>query len=106
MTIDVYSQYFEAELVFNEVLRRAALVKLTSDSEEGRIRYTAGVSFFPHEDEEDYAVSYDAFFEKEIYNAKGRRSKKREVEMISKLPAVIDELAKEAGGKVFWEKAL
>ena len=38
MTIDVYSRYFSAELIYNEVLRHAAIVKLTSDSDAGQIR--------------------------------------------------------------------
>ena len=106
MTIDVYMQYFTAELEYNGVERRGALVKLTSDSEDGQIRYTASVNFFPHEDEEDYAVSYDAYFERELYQAKGRRSKKREVEMLDNLRGVIDQLAEAAGGKVFWDQPL
>ena len=106
MTIDVYMQYFTAELEYNGVERRGALVKLTSDSEDGQIRYTASVSFFPHEDEEDYAVSYDAYFERELYQAKGRRSKKREVEMLDNLRGVIDQLVEAAGGKVFWDQPL
>ncbi|MBR4143804.1 MAG: hypothetical protein IKR10_09800 [Firmicutes bacterium] len=41
MTIDVFRCYYEAECVFAGVLRKAALVTLTSDSEAGQIRYTA-----------------------------------------------------------------
>ena len=106
MTIDVFSQYFEADLVYNEVPRHAAIVKLTSDSEAGEIRYTASVSYFPHNDEEDYAVSYDACFEKELFQGKGRRSKKKEEAYLHDLHAVIDEISEEAGGKVFWDKPL
>ena len=62
--------------------------------------------FFGYEDEEDYAVSYDAFFEKELYQAKGRRSKKREVEMLDNLRGVIDQLAEAENGKVFWDQPL
>ena len=106
MTIDIYAQYFAADLIFNDVPRHAAIVKLTSDSEAGEIRYTASASFFPHNDEEDYAVSYDAYFEKELYQGKGRRSKKREEAFMQELYAVIDQLAEEAGGTVFWDKPL
>ncbi|MBQ6551379.1 MAG: hypothetical protein IJL78_08235 [Lachnospiraceae bacterium] len=106
MTIDVYSQYFSADLVFDGVPRHAAIVKLTSDSAAGQIRYTASVSFFPHNDEEDYAVSFDAYFEKELYSAAGRRSKKREAVLMEELPAVIDELAEDAGGVVLWDRPL
>ena len=106
MTIDVYSQYFEAEMICNDVPRHAAIVKLTSDSEEGQIRYTASVSFFPHNSEDDFAVSYDAYYEMELYQAKGRRSKKREEELLNRIPEVIDELAEAVNGTVFWEKPL
>ena len=47
--------------------RKGALVALISDSEAGAITYKAAVTFFPHRDEEDFAVSYDAYFEKELY---------------------------------------
>ena len=92
MTINVYEQYFAAEAVFNGVERRGALVMLISDSEAGTISYKAAVTFFPHRDEEDFAVSYDAYFEKELYHAPGRRSKKREAALLEQLPAEIDAL--------------
>ena len=78
MTINVYERYYAAEAEFNGVPRHGALVILMADSEAGNIRYEAAVTFFPHRDEEDYAVSYDAYFSKVLYEAKGRRSKKRE----------------------------
>ena len=70
------------------------------------IRYEATVSFFPHRDEEDYAVSYDAYFSKVLYDAKGRRSKKREEALMQEFQQHIDELAQEANGTVYWEKPL
>ena len=76
--LNVYEQYFKARHVCADVPRRAALVALLADSEAGRIRYEAAVTFFPHRDEEDFAVSYDALATKEIYSGPGRRSKKRE----------------------------
>ena len=106
MTIDVYEGYFAAECTCGEVERRAALVKLTSDSEAGQIRYTASVNFFPHTDETDFCISYDAYYEKELYKASGRRSRKREEKWISDLPVLIDDLAAAAGGRVFWDKPL
>ena len=106
MVINVYEQYFEAELTFEGVERRAALVMLVSDSEAGQIKYEAAATFFPHRDEEDYAVSYDAYFSKVLSEGKGRRSKKREAEYMEGFRAVIDELAAEHGGKVFWDKPL
>ncbi len=106
MVINVYEQYFMAELRFNEVERRAALVMLVSDSEAGQIKYEAAATFFPHRDDEDYAVSYDAYFSKVLFEGKGRRSKKREAEFMENFRAAIDELAAEQGGKVFWDKPL
>ncbi|MCR4952336.1 MAG: hypothetical protein K6A40_13570 [Solobacterium sp.] len=104
--INVYEQYFEAEGSFNDVERKACLVMLVSHSEAGMIRYEAAVTFFPHRDEEDYAVSYDAYFTEELYSAPGRRSKKREAELLETFRDVIDRLAEENGFTVFWEKPL
>ncbi len=106
MVINVYEQYFEAEASFQGVERKGALVFLISDSENGEITYTAAVTFFPHRDEEDYGVSYDAYFEKVLYSGKGRRSKKREAAYLEELPSIIDELSEENHAEVFWEKPL
>ena len=61
MTINVYERYYAAEAEFNGVPRHAALVMLVADSDAGNIKYEAAVTFFPHNDEEDFAVSYDAY---------------------------------------------
>ena len=106
MVVNVYEQYFAAEGIFNGVERRGALVMLVSDSEAGTICYRAAVTFFPHRDEEDYAVSYDAFFEQELYRAPGRRSKKREAAMLEQLPTEIDTLASVHGVRVLWDHPL
>ena len=106
MEINVYSQYFEAAGVFSGVERRGALVLLISDSEAGMISYRAAVSFFPHRDPEDFAVSYDAYFEKELYRAAGRRSKKREAALLETLQEVIDGLAAANGASVDWARPL
>ena len=106
MTVDVYEQYFEANADVNGRKRHAALVKLISDSCDGMIRYEAFVSFFPHDDEEDYAVSYDACYSKEICYAKGRRSKKKEAVYLEGLQKDIDELASEINAEVFWDRPL
>ena len=104
--IDVYQQYFAAECVFNGVPRRAASVWLTAESNCGEIRYEVGVSFFPHTEEDDFAVSYDACALREIYHAKGRRAKKREEEFLEELPAAADEAAKTLGGTIDWQHPL
>lgn len=107
-TINVYEQYFESECMYNGVERKGAHVVLISNSEAGNIAYEAAVSFFPHRDAEDFAVSYDAYFAKEIYNGAGRRSKKREKQFLEPecFRRIIDELAAEHGGKVFWDRPL
>ena len=45
-----------------------------------------------------FAVSYGAYAAKELYNAKGRRSKKREAEYLEIIRARADELAQSLGG--------
>ena len=106
MVINVYSQYFKAEAFFSGVERRGALVMLISDSEAGMISYKVAVSFFPHRDAEDFAVSYDAYFEKEIFKAPGRRSKKREAAFLNSLRSEIDAIAAEHNAHVQWDKPL
>ena len=106
MEINVYSQYFKARGIFSGVERRGAHVLLISNSEAGMISYRAAVSFFPHRDEEDFSVSYDAYFEKELFNAPGRRSKKREAAFLESIRGVIDSLAAEHGARVDWEHPL
>lgn len=105
-TINVYEQYFSAELTANGVERKGVLVMLISNSEEGQICYEAAATFFPHNEETDFAISYDAYFSKVLYEAKGRRSKKREKLLLEELQSVVDQLAEEAGGQVFWDKPL
>lgn len=105
-TVNVYERYYAAEAEFNGVARHAALVMLIADSDAGNIRYEAAVSFFPHNDDEDYAVSYDAYFIKVLYEAKGRRSKKREQALLDTFVSEIDQLAEIIGGKVLWEQPL
>ena len=79
---------------------------LISISEAGTIRYEAAVTFFPHREEDDYAVSYDAYFAKELYAAAGRRSQKREKLLLESFREQVDELAAEHGGRVFWDRPL
>ena len=106
MTVNVYEQYFEAEANVNGVRRRGALVMLISDSEAGEIRYEAAVTFFPHRDEEDFGVSYDAYFSEVIFEARGRRSKKREAKLIEGLPEIISRLSEKEGAKVYFDRPL
>ena len=104
--IDVYQQYFAARCVFHEVERRAVTVTLTATSDAGTIRYEVGVSFFPHTDADDFAVSYDAAASEEIYSAPGRRARKREAAMLEELRDHADALAASLGGEIFWDEPL
>jgi len=104
--IDVYKQYFAADCIFNTVQRNGVVVTLTATSDSGMIMYEAGISFFPHRDAEDFAISYDAYASKEIYNAKGRRSKKKEAAFMEQLREQADALAAELGGTIFWDNPL
>ena len=106
MVTNVYERCYQADAVFSGVPRRGAQVMLISDSEAGMITYKAAVTFFPHTDEEDFAVSYDAYFEKELYRNKGRRSKKREAALLSQLREAVDELALEHGAAVLWDEPI
>ena len=105
-TINVFQQYFAAECTFNGVGRHAAVVTLVATSEEGKIRYEVAVSFFPHVSDDDFAISYDAYFSKVLFEAPGRRSKKREQQFMETLQIEADSLADEANGKIFWDKPL
>lgn len=104
--INVYEQYFCGQLEWNGVPRRGALVALVATSDAGQIKYEATVTFFPHRDEEDFAISYDAWFSRELYSAPGRRSKKREAQLMETFREEINALASEAGGSVFWDQPL
>lgn len=104
--IDIYMQYFAADCVFNEIPRHAAVVKLTSTSDEGVITYEVSVSFFPFNDPEDFVISYDAFFSKILSQEKGRRTKKKDELYLSMVQETANELAQSADGSIDWEKPL
>lgn len=104
--IHVYQQYFAAECTANGTPRRGAAVMLTASSGEGNIRYTVTVSFFPHRDAEDFGISYDACCEEVLYEARGRRSKKREQALMETLRDRADALAAKMDGVIFWDQPL
>ena len=106
MTFNVYERFYEAECTYGGIGRKAADVLLIVTSEGGEVRYEYAVNFFPHRDEEDYAISYDAYAAKEFYHAKGRRSKKREEGYLAQLEREADALAQTLGGKIFWDRPL
>ena len=104
--IDVYKQYFSAEYTYNGVARRGAVVWLNAESADGIIRYEAGVSFFPHLDDEDFGISYDACGTKELLRIQGRRSKKRDALYLEQLREAADEIAAALGGVIHWDAPL
>ena len=104
--IDVYSQYFNAKAKFNDVPRKGARVFLTATSDAGMIKYEISVTFFPYRDPEDFAVSYDAVFSKTIYEAKGRRSKKREAEYLKTFRDEMDAMIAPEKAKIYWDKPI
>ena len=105
-TIDVYKQYFSAECTFEGVERHGAAVWLTAESDSGTIRYEVGVTFFPHLDAEDFAISYDACGLKELLCTQGRRSKKRDAQYLAQVQTVADEIAGSLNGTIYWDKPL
>ena len=104
--IDVYQRYYEGECTVNGRDRHGVDVKLTSISEQGLIQYKVSVNFFPHDDETDFAVSYDGYCETVIFEGKGRRSKKREEGFLEELQENTDTLAESMAGKIYWDKPL
>ncbi len=106
MTTDIFEAYYSASCLFNGVKRRAVSVKLTSDSEKGFLTYTASVSFFPHNEADDYAISYDAYAERILFEGNGRRSKKRDAEYLGMFRTVCDELAESLAGTIDWNTPL
>jgi hypothetical protein len=81
-------------------------VWLCAESDSGIIRYEVGVSFFPHRDAEDFAISYDACVLKELLRAKGRRSKKRDAQYLAQVQTVADEIARSINGVIHWDHPL
>ncbi|MBQ9544365.1 MAG: hypothetical protein IJV00_04485 [Clostridia bacterium] len=106
MVTNVYERHFEADAEFSGVKRRGALVMLISDSEAGSITYKAAVTFFAHENDEDFAVSYDAYLEKELFSAKGRRSKKKEAAFIENLAGALDGICAAHNAVIKWDRPL
>jgi len=106
MTIDIYSQYFNGECLFNDIKRHAVRVMLQVTSECGNVEYKVFITFFPHNDEEDYMVTYDAVAEEILFSGKGRRSKKKEAIYLEQVKEVADRLAKSLDGTIDWDNPL
>ena len=104
--VDIYRQYFSADCTFAGVERRGAAVWLNAESDSGIIRYEVGVTFFPHRDEEDFAVSYDACGQKELLRTKGRRSKKKDEQCLAQLREAADEIAASLNAVIHWDSPL
>ena len=106
MDICVYEQYFAARHPGNGTPRRGARAVLIASTGEGMVRYEATLSFFPHETDDDFRISYDICGSRILYEAKGRRSGKRELGMLEGIRYVFEEIAEELGGEIYWEKPL
>lgn len=104
--IDVYEQYFAADCMYNDMLRKAVIVTLMATSDEGNVKYEVNLNFFPYTDPTDFVETFDAFGNKELYSAKGRRSKKREVKFLEEIKTHADEVASGMGGIIYWDKPL
>ena len=105
-SVNVYEQYFSALCEANVTVRRGVQVRLTAESDAGRIRYILTVNFFPHADAEDFGISYDVCAEETVYEAQGRRAKKREAGLLDGLRPRADALADRLGGRIFWDEPL
>ena len=53
-----------------------------------------------------FAVSYDAYASRVVYEGKGRRSKKKEKVFLEELPDIVRELSEELEGEVDLEHPL
>ena len=104
--INVYEQFFSASCIYHSMQRNGVLVTLTSTYQQGIIKYEITITFFPHTEPEDFAVSYDAYASLEIYQAKGRRSKKREETFLENFQIIATQLASTLGGTIDWNNPL
>ena len=104
--LNIYEQYFEAEGTFNGVPRHGAKVMIIASKEDNVLKYDAAVTFFPHNEADDFGVSYDAYFSKTIYKTEGRRSKKKEETLMIPFKNALGEICREQKAKVFWDKPL
>ena len=106
MDFCVYEQYYAASHPGNGTPRHGVRAALIAATGEGMIRYEAALSFFPHETDDDFRISYDIYASRILYEAKGRRSRKREAGLMDGIRSVFDEIAAELGGEVFWDEPL
>ncbi len=104
--VNVYEQCYSADCVYNDLKRRAVRVMLQAESDQGSIAYRVNINFFPFNDAHDFTETYDAYFSREIYRSKGRRSRKREAGFMDEFRSICSELAAEAGGSIDWQKPL
>ncbi|MBR0136872.1 MAG: hypothetical protein IJM15_00465 [Erysipelotrichaceae bacterium] len=107
--IDVYSQYFNAHANVNGVERKAAIVKLTCLKDiEGLLAYQISASFFPFRDPEDFVVSGDAEASEIVFEAKKRRVKKKEAELLETIREDLDKIITKLDPKaeIYWDRPL
>lgn len=104
--VNVYLRYYRADCVCSGIQRNAALVLMRAVSDEGQLKYVVSVNFFPFNAPDDFAVSYDAVWERTVFERPGRRSKKREAALMEAFEQTCDELAALAAGRIFWDQPL
>ena len=103
---DLYKQYFSANYVNGGDVRRGASVVLNVMSDDGLLEYKVSVSFFLHEDEEDFRISSDRYFEKTLYRGTGRRSGKKDHIYLDAVRETAEQIAEESGAVINWDVPL
>ncbi len=106
IVLNVYEQYFFADAVVNGIPRHAVIAALQAESCDGKITYRIFLNFFPYNSPDDFVETFDARVEKTVYEAKGRRSRKREEKFLAAFREEADKLAGEIGATVFWERPI
>lgn len=108
--ISVYEQYFGAKYMFEDgedrIEYKGVVVSLVATSDNGHISYEVKLTFFPYQTPDDFVIPFMATNTKIIYDAKGRRSKKREAVLLEEFRAHADELAAQIDGIIYWDKPL
>ncbi len=104
--INVYSRYYAAECLWDECVYHGVMVNLEYGYEPGYSTYSVHVVFFPHEDKEDYAITYDCHAYSILLEGKGRRTRKKEPALLEEMRKTADMLADHLEGTIFWERPL
>lgn len=104
--ISVYEQFFGADYLFEDMNYKGVVTSLVATSDAGHISYEVKITFFPYQSEDDFVIPFMATSTKIIYDAPGRRSKKRETALMEDFRKHADELAGAVNGTIYWDKPL